>query len=358
LGAGRPWASLAEGFRALLDRPGEGVRLASQRATVYAAKPALKPHPLRVPYVPRVLLLQFNKRCNLFCGFCDHYKFELDMPLPVALGAVEQARAIGIRSLVITGGEPFLHKGIFDLIAAAKDAGLGLNITTNGTTLKAHAEKIAALAVDSLSISIDGPGELHDEIRGRAGTRAKIDEGFAALEATGRSPRINIYTVVTRRNVFHLDTLHAEARARGFGYNFWPVNNAPEMYLQTPEEKAAYLDFCRRVTRDETDFEGRMDYYERGMAYHAGAVNRVRCLGVSDQMGIAVDGTVIPCCVWGEEDKLKIGSVHEQTLADILADPKTQNTMRGIFSHGCDVSCYNHSLYEFELATGESSVVS
>ncbi len=251
-----------------------------------------------------------------------------------------------------------MHRRIFEIIDYAKRRHIGLNITTNGTSLKAHAAKIAASGLDSLSISIDGPGELHDRIRGREGTRAKIDEGLTALRATGKMPQINIYTVVTRENVFCLDGLYDEAVAQGFHYNCWPVNNAPEMYLKTAEEVAAYLAFCRRVTSGDAEFAGRMDYYERGMRYHAGEVRKVRCLGVSDQMGIAVDGTVIPCCVWGEEEKLKIGDIHTQTLSEILKSPSTAAAMTGLFHEGCTVQCYNHSLYEFEAATGLSSTVS
>ncbi len=55
-----------------------------------------KPHPLVRPYRPRVLILQLNKRCNLFCGFCDHYKFELEMTAEEAFRIIDQMAEAGI----------------------------------------------------------------------------------------------------------------------------------------------------------------------------------------------------------------------------------------------------------------------
>ena len=64
-------------------------------------------------------------------------------------------------------------------MAAARDRGMGVNITTNGTLVDRRWAELVASGVSSLSISIDGLPETHDRLRGKAGAFA---ESWAALE--------------------------------------------------------------------------------------------------------------------------------------------------------------------------------
>ena len=80
---------------------------------------------------------------------------------------LDEAVSIGTRTLVITGGEPFIHPDLFEAVAAAKARGLAVNITTNGTLIDKRWEELIASGVDSLSFSIDGMGASHDTLRDR-----------------------------------------------------------------------------------------------------------------------------------------------------------------------------------------------
>ena len=56
-------------------------------------------------------------------------------------------------------------------------------IDTNGTQLSRYADLIVRLGQIHLTVSVDGPEEIHDQVRGSKGTFQRLREGVAALSA-------------------------------------------------------------------------------------------------------------------------------------------------------------------------------
>ena len=70
--------------------------------------------------------------CNLACPWCDTdvaKRFELSLADLVA--EVKTHRA---KSVILTGGEPTIQKGMPELVAALKQGGYWIGVETNGTT--------------------------------------------------------------------------------------------------------------------------------------------------------------------------------------------------------------------------------
>ncbi len=103
----------------------------------------------------------------------------------------------------LSGGEPFLYQGIADLIEYIKEKKLFLTITTNGTLLGEHAERLVKRGVNRIHLSIDGPRDVHDGIRGVPGTFDKLITGLAALTnmKKGMSPLIRINSMIDPHNI-------------------------------------------------------------------------------------------------------------------------------------------------------------
>ncbi len=298
---------------------------------------------------PRTMILLLNKRCNLKCDFCDLWHFTDMMPFESAATIIGRAPAAGVQSLVITGGEPFLHPRIFEIIELAKNLGLGVNITTNGTLLRRDMERLQACRVDSLSISIDGFAETHDVLRGVAGCWS---ETMAAIEDLQRLTDIhlNIYFVVTNQNVGDLTRIHDFSVERGIGFDFWPVNGYPHLYVTEGEARQVYLSAIERIARTSPQVAERMDYYRYGIEYMEGRRDHVRCLGLLEQFGVNHEGQLVPCCVWDQKG-LQVGSALEEPLDQLFYSERAQRLREQIFNEGCVDQCFNHSLYEFQQAT-------
>ncbi|MDH7500308.1 MAG: radical SAM protein, partial [candidate division NC10 bacterium] len=74
-------------------------------------------------YPPGLFVLSPTMRCNLGCYGCysGEYSREQDLPLALMDRVVREGKEMGIYFVVISGGEPFLHPHLFDLMAAHQD---------------------------------------------------------------------------------------------------------------------------------------------------------------------------------------------------------------------------------------------
>lgn len=143
------------------------------------------------------LSVEVTTHCTNECGHCfarAGLAAEAAMTIGPAAAVLADGRAAGFRRLHITGGEPLFWPPLFDFIAEARRLGYeGIFMNTNGHLLDTGAARRlagAGLPV-TLSVSIQGPEEAHDRLRGsaswaraRAGLRAALDEGLGACVFT------------------------------------------------------------------------------------------------------------------------------------------------------------------------------
>ena len=304
---------------------------------------------------PRTMILLLNKRCNLKCDFCDLWHYTDMMPFESAATIIGRATKAGVKTLVITGGEPFVHPRIFEIIELAKNQGLGVNITTNGTLLLRDLPRLKASRVDSLSISLDGLEGNHDQLRGVQGTYEQVINAVETLRAE-TSIHLNIYFVVTNQNIQDLLPVYEVTLKHDIGFDFWPVNGYPHLYIRSDEDKALYEKALETIARTNEQVAARMDYYRYGMEYMEGRRDHYRCLGLIEQFGVNHEGQLVPCCVWDQKG-LQVGSALEEPLDQLFYSERAQKMREMIFKEGCVDQCFNHSLYEFQQATGLDFVV-
>jgi MoaA/NifB/PqqE/SkfB family radical SAM enzyme len=117
------------------------------------------------------------------------------------------ARWLGVFHLTITGGEPFMKRGIWRILDHAVGLGIPTAVVTNGYCFNARKlDRLTELDLGELIFSFDGPdGATHDEIRGVQGSFDRARDAFADL---ARRPRrrfvLGTSTVVVRSNVHRL----------------------------------------------------------------------------------------------------------------------------------------------------------
>lgn len=346
------WAAVTERYVALYNGEGRG---ADHTPHLRPAPAPIDAHlPPHSPSKPRTLLLLVNRGCNLRCAFCDLWEGHVHMPVDRAIALLDDAVAIGTEVLVLTGGEPFLHPGLFEIVRAARARGLAVNITTNGTRIDARWDELRGAGVTSLSFSLDGLEATHDRLRGQKGSFRRTLAGLERVAALG-TIATSVYFTVTRENVHEILPVRALARAHGAAFDFWPVNDAPTLALRPGPEAEALRDAVRQIGAEDAEIAARAGWFERGLAYHAeGSGGTSRCLGLIDQYGVTYEGDLLPCCVWGAPG-VKVGNVFETPLRELWTSPEVQRARERLFHDGCTAGCFNHSLNEFERATGLSS---
>ena len=165
------------------------------------------------------LWLYTNYDCNLRCSYCvaksSPNAARRALGLANAQRLVDEAVALGFADVFFTGGEPFLLKEIYAMLAYSS-ARVRTTVLTNGMLLRGQRlDSLAAIANDNLivQVSLDGGRpEHHDAYRG-TGSWAKTVEGIRLLQERGF--RVRLGTTETPANSSHLDELCAFHRSLG-----------------------------------------------------------------------------------------------------------------------------------------------
>jgi pyruvate formate lyase activating enzyme len=87
-------------------------------------------------YPNKVASVLFTPGCNLRCGFCHNWRIAVDPQPPflqetTALELLE-ARKRYVDAVVVTGGEPCMHKELPKFLAKLKERGFQVKLDTNG----------------------------------------------------------------------------------------------------------------------------------------------------------------------------------------------------------------------------------
>lgn len=143
---------------------------------------------------PKYLIYFVTSYCNATCYFC-HYKTQIDDPVrkshELTLEEIEKlSRNYGkVSKLSFSGGEPFLRADIdeiIELFIRHCDPKI-IDIPTNGSmpekveqTVKRIMPQMGGRILD-IQLSIDGPEEIHDRVRGIPGLFKKIIETYQRL---------------------------------------------------------------------------------------------------------------------------------------------------------------------------------
>lgn len=141
---------------------------------------------------PQSISLTITNTCNLRCLMCGQWSeegymhtgnenFQQRMKLADWKRVVDEVAEYQIGSVLLRGGEPFLFPGIIELLEYIHGKGMFIAIDTNGTMLKKYAADLVRIGQIHLTISVDGPEEIHDQVRGVPGCFQKIRDGVVHL---------------------------------------------------------------------------------------------------------------------------------------------------------------------------------
>jgi radical SAM protein with 4Fe4S-binding SPASM domain len=187
--------------------------LTRERVTV--VRPPLKPSP--DPSL-RYLELQLTSKCNLRCKHC--YLGDVDdrelstIQIRSALKEFEEMQ--GLRVL-ITGGEPLLHRSFSEINEMLPDFSLRKVLFTNGILLKK--ELLKTLQVDEIQVSIDGLENAHDSLRGTGTFRRVLEAAKGALDS---GFQVSVATMVHGGNLDDFDEM--ERQFKNLGIKDWTVD--------------------------------------------------------------------------------------------------------------------------------------
>lgn len=119
------------------------------------------------------LALSITNVCNLRCKHC-YAMSGAALPNEMSYDTIKdilipQVKNANVKFITLTGGEPFCHPKILDIISEIRKAGIKVSIATNGTKINEELlSSLKRLGVSRIQISLEGStAQLNDIVRGK-----------------------------------------------------------------------------------------------------------------------------------------------------------------------------------------------
>ena len=204
-------------------------------------------------------------------------------------------------------GEPFLHPHLSQFIYVAKEKGFVPVLTTNGTLLS-DAEDVIAAHPHKIQIS------LHShEGNGKESPETYIEEVMNfALKASNQG----IIIILRLWNEGGYDSANEQILQLIARFQQHPWTKRNDGWKLTDN---LYIEFDKMF---EWPDESR-DFYTD---------NNIFCYALRNQIGVLVDGSVVPCCLDHEGD-MALGNLFEQSFEEILASTRACSIYDGFTNH-------------------------
>ena len=283
--------------------------------------------------------IKLTWRCNLRCGLCRLWQKQSrtarggqDLPPELAETVLTGLHEHGLRKIHFSGGEVLLLEHFPRLVRFARNLGLQVNLTTNGTLIgRDLARLLVEERVHSVTVSVDGAGKArHDAMRGVDGAWRRTWRGVELLqrrrERKGRGPRVAVNTIITRDNVPELDALFALLCERGIDrWRLLPVDTEDKSIRPTAEQweylSGRWQTWQPLLSRLPLDWSSGRSAHRAAQGKYAGVFYGGRaCFAPWFNLFVDADGAVYPCCM-GKRDMLPCGNIHREAIGDILAGP-------------------------------------
>jgi MoaA/NifB/PqqE/SkfB family radical SAM enzyme len=269
---------------------------------------------------PTPLFASYNVtgRCNMKCVFCEWWKIDTpELPTKKALAAIDALCSLGIPFFDLSGGEPLLRRDLTTLAKRAASHGCLVSMNTNGTLLNESRVSEVADVLDLVVVSIDGPKEIHDRIRGVAGTYDKAIQAIKLLKAHG--VRVGVNSVVTPWNIAILPRFIEELRSQVDFIQVQPIHPYPPPAENTPSEEAVseLLDYLLRLKRSSPGLLGVPTDFIKGFeAFFRGEAPKI-CHAGELYVGMSPSGKLLACPARSD---IVLGDTLDGSINNILKE--------------------------------------
>lgn len=234
------------------------------------------------------IYVEITSSCNLTCSFCQETKRPKRFMSVSEFGRVmEQIKPYTNYIYLHVKGEPLLHPNLEDILKICRDAGITVNLTTNGTLLKAKSNVLIKYPVHQINISFHSAEDndcicMDDYVR----------DVFSSCEELLKKTDTEI------------------------SIRLWNNSNEPKIFGQNN---------IRVKDRLHINLQKTFEWPDIANVYHN---DRGFCQGLRTHIAILSDGQVVPCCLDGNACMV-LGNIFEQNLSEILVGERARRFVEG-----------------------------
>lgn len=298
-------------------------------------------------YFP-ALYLVITGKCNYNCLHCfmaaDNAPKMTELSYETCLNILDECVKCGIQTIVITGGEPFVHPHFMDILKACQQRHLTVqDINTNGSFITKDIlnQMLEINILPRMKISFDGL-KHHDWMRNIKGAEKRTIQAIQLCHDMG-------FPVEVQTNV-HLDNLDTLLETAAFfdqmGIEEMRIIRTTEAprWVHNANGKCLDLeDYYQKMTHFASQYvaqkrQMQIDIWQFLTLFPKQKVYRYRpisltgqsyrsnypvCAGNRGMVTITSSGEVVPCAQMSgyyEKNQMSLGNIYETTLESLLTD--------------------------------------
>lgn len=248
------------------------------------------------------IYIEITNNCNLNCSFCSEVKrkrrfmtrYEFESIL-IKIKDYTDYIYLHIK------GEPLLHPNIIDFLRLAEKYNLKVNLTTNGTLFSKMAKELnECRSLHKINFSLHSENNLDNY----------CEEIFKNVELL--KDKIVIYRLWTLKNN-ELDKKSQEIVNKIRKYYNLPQETVDKIYTSNniKIKSTIYVDKDNEFSWPEVTTHKSNGY----------------CYALKTQIGILVDGTVVPCCL-DSNGVINLGNIFKENLEEIINSEKYKSLQK------------------------------
>ncbi|OGF20903.1 hypothetical protein A2Y83_02665 [Candidatus Falkowbacteria bacterium RBG_13_39_14] len=195
------------------------------------------------------ITLAITYKCNARCRICNIWQKKA--PDEIDPGILNLP--CGVKDINITGGEPFLHPSLIEIIGRLKEKTPKANIviSTNGFAADLILKKVEEiLKIDpniGIAVSLDGAGNVHDNTRGVPGGFKKAAKTIEKLQSM-KLKNLKIAFTIGDHNINELKKIYSFAEKIGAEFTLAALHSSKtyfekENHIQNIASIAEELDW-------------------------------------------------------------------------------------------------------------------
>jgi radical SAM protein with 4Fe4S-binding SPASM domain len=290
---------------------------------------------------PSIMMIEPTNICNLKCSFCalqmeggvskEEKRKSIDIDLYKKV--IDEVKDHLIFLFLYYGGEPFLHKNIFELVKYASSKNVSVIIATNGafTHIENFGEKISEADLDVMIVSISGTTQ---DIYGKYHKGGKIEDVAQNVRSVTRlknwrKPRLILRFIATSENKEDAKNLST----------FSSSLNADTCEVRHVDGQPVLADELEK---------------------HSDPTRSRQCFWLWGALVMKSSGSVIPCC-YDYYGVPEIGNLQEDKLSAVWDSKKIRDFREKYIKSpenlDCCTQCNSNTGFQDDASKGKSSIL-
>ena len=277
--------------------------------------------------VPLAAHIDLTYRCNQRCLHCYlEHESPGEMSTSEIVGVLGQLAGAGTLFLTLSGGEIFLRRDLFDILASARRLDFSVKLKSNGTLIGGEeARRLKDLGVHDVDISVySHRPAVHDAITLAPGSLEKSLAAIRALLEAGLKVRVS--NVLMRQNEVDAPSVQRLASELGAAYTLDPSVTPKINGDRSVLAHRAGVEALRQVLGDPALAQETQPACETGGSAHDSLAANVPCSAGHSLVYLDPYGRVFPCVQF----PLLCGNLREQPFAEIWKSSAALRQVRAV----------------------------